>query len=96
MRFTSADSNLDKVVLAVEQTIYLDGRTVCSSTRLNDDLQLRRFDRIRLVMYLEETFDVELADDAVERFNTVGDIADYMNRRSLGNTDASSFTWLRA
>jgi acyl carrier protein len=91
----SADINFDKVILAVEQTIYLDGRSISGTTRLADDLQLRRFDRIRLAMYLEENFDVEIPDEAVERFDTVADIARYLSRWSLGSNN-STHTWLRA
>jgi acyl carrier protein len=96
MQFTSADVDFDKVVLAIKETVYLDGRIVSSDTRLNHDLQLRPFDRIRLAMYLEETFDVEIPDDDVRRFDTVGDIANYIGRWSLGGTDVSAYTWLRA
>ncbi|MEA2792448.1 MAG: hypothetical protein QOG73_4854 [Acetobacteraceae bacterium] len=96
MQITFADVHFDKVVLAVEQTVYLDGQTVSPATRLDDDLQLRRFDRIRLAMYLEEIFDVEFSDDAVECFGTVGDIASYMNRWSLGSGDVAAYTWVRA
>jgi acyl carrier protein len=95
MPFTSADTNFERIVLAVEQTTYVDGRTVSYATRLNDDLQLRRLDRIRLAMYLEEAFDVEIPDEAVERFDTVGDIANYVSRWSLGSTDVSPHTWQR-
>lgn len=96
MQFTSADVDFDKVVSAIEETVYLGGRIVCSSTRLNHDLQLRPFDRIRLAMYLEETFDVEIPDDDVQRFDTVGDIANYIGRWTLGGTGVSAYTWLRA
>jgi acyl carrier protein len=96
MQFTAAGVDFDKVISAIEETVYLDGRTVCCDTRLNHDLQLRPFDRIRLAMYLEETFDMEIPDDDVQRFDTVGDIANYIGRWSLGSTDVSAYTWLRA
>jgi acyl carrier protein len=87
MQPTANDEIFNKVVLAVEQTVYLQGHTLSPTTRLTDDLQLGRFGRVRLTIYLEETFDVEISDEAVEGFSTVGDIARYINRWSLENAD---------
>jgi Phosphopantetheine attachment site len=50
----------------------------------------RGFGRIRLALHLEETFDVELSDEAVKTFDTVGDIVHYMSRWSLGHADGSA------
>jgi acyl carrier protein len=96
MRFPSSDPIFDKVVMAVEQTLYLEGQTLSPETRLADDLSLGRFGRIRLAMYLEESFELEISDDAIECFDTVGDIALYMSRWSLGSADISAQAWLRA
>lgn len=73
----------EKVVLAVEQTVYVEASSVSPASRLADDLRLGRFGRFRLALYLEETFDVELPDEDVERFDTVGDIVRYMDRWSF-------------
>jgi acyl carrier protein len=73
----------EKVVQAVEQTVYIEGSRLTHESRLADDLRLGRFDRIKLVLYLEETFDTEVPDEAMERFDTVGDIVRYMSRWSL-------------
>jgi acyl carrier protein len=73
----------DKVILAVEQTVYTDGASLSAASRLADDLRLGRFGRIRLALYLEETFDLEISDEAVEQFDTVGDIVRYLSRRSF-------------
>jgi acyl carrier protein len=80
MRSTSHSAVFDKVVLAVEQTTYVEGHGLTRATRLVDDLELGKFGRIKLAVYLEETFDIELTDEAVDRFDTVGDIVRYVNR----------------
>ena len=77
----------DKVILAVEQTIYTEGASLSATSRLADDLRLGRFGRIKLALYLEETFDGEISDEAVEQFDTVGDIVRYMRRRSLHHVE---------
>jgi acyl carrier protein len=71
------------VLLAVEQTVFVGELRLSAASRLADDLKLGRFGRIRLALYLEETFDVELPDEDVVGFNTVGDIVRYMNRWSF-------------
>jgi acyl carrier protein len=72
----------EKVRLALEQTVLVDGASLSSGSRLADDLKLGRFGRIRLALFLEETFDIELSDEDVDGFDTVGDIVCYMNRWS--------------
>lgn len=96
MWFTFSKAVYDKVILAVEQTVYIQGDAVSPATRLADDLQLGRFGRIRLAMYLEETFDLEISNDAVECFDTIGDITLHMSRWSLENSDVSAQSWLTA
>lgn len=80
MRSNARNAVFEKVVLAVEQTVYVESSNLTPTSRLVDDLRLGRFGRIKLALYLEETFDVEITDEAVERFTTVGDIVRYMSR----------------
>lgn len=88
MQYSPDNAVFEKVVLAVEQTVYTTGASLSPASRLADDLRLGRFGRIRLVLYLEEAFDVEIPDEAVDRFDTVGDIVHYVSRRCLDGTDA--------
>jgi acyl carrier protein len=85
----SGNAVFEKVVLAVEQTIHIEGVSLTSASRLVDDLRIGRLGRIRLALYLEETFDVELPDEAVERFDTVDDIVRYLSRWWVENPEFS-------
>jgi len=71
----------EKVALAVKQTLRAEPSALSQSTRLVDDLSLRGFARLRLAVCLEEIFDIELQNDAIERFNTLGDIVSYLSFR---------------
>jgi acyl carrier protein len=82
MRSRPDDTVFDKVVLAVQQTVYVDGHGLTPATRIAGDLGVGRFGRIKLALYLEETFDVEIPDEVVGRFDTVGDIVRYLSRWS--------------
>jgi len=51
------------------------------NTKLVDDWGLGRFGLLKLAIYLEEAFDLELPDEAIARFLTVADIVSYFSRR---------------
>jgi acyl carrier protein len=72
----------EKVVQAVEQIVHIERSRLTLGSRLADDLRLGWFGRIRLVLCLEEMFDAEVPDEALEQFDTVGDIVRYMSRWS--------------
>ena len=82
MRSMPVDKVFDQVVLAVQQTVYIDRHGLTPMTRIAGDLGVGRFGRIKLALYLEETFDVEIPDEVVGRFDTVGDIVRYLSRWS--------------
>ena len=80
MRSAFDISVLDKVVLAVEQTAHVNPADIATDTRLVDDLGLGRFGLLKLAIYLEEAFDLELPDEVIARFLTVADVS-YFSRR---------------
>jgi acyl carrier protein len=77
---SSGNAVFDKVILAVGQTVQVEGISLTSASRLVDDLRIGRLGRMRLAICLEEAFDIELPDDAVKRFDTVDDIVRYLSR----------------
>ena len=79
---------LDRVILAVEQTTYARNQKITSETRLTCDLALGCFDRLKLAIYLEEAFDVELSDDVLERVVTVADIIKYISGHYFQDVDS--------
>ena len=72
---------LNRVALAVGQVTHIDPATISNGTRLTEDLAMGRFGRLRLAICLEEVFDVELSNEVVARFVTVGDAVGYFSRR---------------
>ena len=88
MELALNSSVLDMVVLAVEQTTYNEEFGITSATRLADDLHLGRFGRAKLALSLEEVFEIELPDQALKRFSTIGDIVEYLNRYYLPDVES--------
>jgi acyl carrier protein len=76
------DTTFRTVVRALEQTVRLDPDAVSISTRI-DDLGIGRFSRLRLAIYLEEACQLEIRDEDIAFFETVGDIVKYVDRWSL-------------
>ena len=69
---------LDKVISAIERTIRIGQRKVTLHTKLTPDLALSGFGKLKLAIFLEEIFDVELSNEKVEQFATVSDIVKYI------------------
>ena len=72
---------LNRVALAVAQVTHINPTTISGGTRLTEDLALGRFGRLQLAVCLEEMFDIELSNEVVARFVTVGDVVSYFSRR---------------
>ncbi len=79
----------DKVVLAIGRTLRVEPSGLLRSTRLADDLSLGGFARLRLALCLEDLFDMELQNDTVERFQTLGDIASYFSFRYFRDVETA-------
>lgn len=71
----------DKVVLAIKQVTPVEAASISRPTRLVEDLRFGGFSRLKLAIYLEEIFGVELPDEVLKRFITVADIVNYLSRR---------------
>jgi len=92
VQFASNVSVLQKVLHVVEQTTYVGDKQLTLKTRLSRDLALGGFGRLKLAMYLEEAFDVEISDEALERFVTVEDVVKFIGTRLLRNVESSWLT----
>ena len=68
----------DKVKELIVEQLDVDGDKVVSGANIQDDLGADSLDVVDLVMSLEEEFDLEIPDEAVENIKTVGDIVKYI------------------
>lgn len=65
-----------KQIIAGKMSISEDDITV--DTKLKEDLQADSLDMVELVMAAEDEFGVEIDEDAVREFSTVGDVVKYI------------------
>lgn len=51
-------------------------------TATEDDLGADSLDKVEVLMALEEEFDIEVSDEAAEKWRTVDDIVDYISEHA--------------
>lgn len=68
----------DKVKEIVAEKLNVDAEKVTMTATITEDLGADSLDTVDLVMALEEEFDIEIPDEAVENIKTVGDIVKYI------------------
>jgi acyl carrier protein len=58
----------------VAEQLGVESSEVTKDASILDDLGADSLDVVELVMTLEEAFDIEVPDDAVEEMRTIGDV----------------------
>ncbi len=64
----------DRIQSIVTEQLGVEPTEVMKDASILDDLGADSLDVVELVMALEEAFDIEIPDDAVEEMRTIGDI----------------------
>ena len=64
--------------IIVEQ-LNVDESMVTEDTNLMKDLEADSLDAVEIIMAIEEQFDIEIPDDEAEKFQTVGDLVEYVD-----------------
>jgi acyl carrier protein len=66
----------------VANQLGLEREELVPEARILDDLGADSLDVVELVMALEESFDIVVPDEDVERLQTIGDVQQYLEVRS--------------
>lgn len=74
---------IDEIRKILADYLETDEKSIKDDTGLYDDLALDSLEMIDIVMSLEDTFLVEIPDEALESIETVGDLSAYIE----SNTD---------
>ena len=70
------------------QTIYNDitgqSETILTKrTKINDDIGLSSFSKIRLLCSIEDEFGIQIPNQVLIKFKTIGDIIKYLNKHGI-------------
>lgn len=68
-----------KIRSLISEQLDIDEEKITSETTF-EDIEADSLDVVELVMALEEEFDLEIADEEVEKIKTVGDIVRYIEK----------------
>ena len=68
----------EKVKSIVADQLDVEEEKVVAEASITEDLGADSLDVVDLVMSIEEEFDLEIPDEAVEKIKTVGDIVSYI------------------
>ena len=69
----------DQVIRVIREQLCIDN--VEAHMSLTDDLEADSLDLLELGMAIEETFDIDVGADDVEKFNTVQDVITFVEQR---------------
>ena len=72
----------EKVKSIIVDQLDVEEEKVVSEAVITDDHGADSLDVVDLVMAIEEEFDVEIPDEAVENIKTVGDIVSYIENNN--------------
>jgi len=69
----------EKVKEILVEELQLKESDITLDSELVNDLGINSLELADLVMICEEKFDIEISDDDIRKFLTVGDIVNYLN-----------------
>lgn len=73
---------LEKVIAILSDQFDVDETTITPDTLIADDLGADSLDVVDLVMSIEDEFEIEVPDEAIEGIKTVSDIVKFVEEHS--------------
>ena len=68
----------EKLKALLVEELQVKGDDVTLDADLREDLGINSLELADLVLQCEEKFDVEISDDDIKGFSTIGDVVDYL------------------
>lgn len=68
----------EKIQAIIADKLSIDAESVTMEASFIDDLNADSLDIVELVMALEDELEMEIPDEDVENFKTVGDVVNYV------------------
>ncbi len=78
---TEVHMELEKLRTIISEILCVDPREITEKTTFIDDLCADSLDVYQIIMGIEETFDIEIAQEAAEQIVTVGDVIELLRTR---------------
>ncbi len=68
----------DKFAEVLVDELQIDRNDITMDAELSNDLGINSIELADLVMLCEEKFDIEINDEDIRKFTTVGDVVNYL------------------
>ena len=69
----------EKIKELLVEELSIKAEDITPEAELVSDLGINSLELADLVLLCEEKFDIEIGDDVIHKFITVGDVADYLS-----------------
>jgi acyl carrier protein len=73
----------EKVISIIMEQLDVTREECSTEASFTDDLGADSLDLVELIMEMEEIFDVQIADNELEKIRTIGDVIDYLKGRGV-------------
>jgi acyl carrier protein len=73
----------DKVISIIMEQLDVTREECVPEASFIDDLGADSLDLVELIMEMEETFDIQIADNELEKIRTVKDVLDYLKAKGV-------------
>lgn len=75
---------LEKIAEMITEQLHVSpGVVITEDTSFKQDLRADSFELMELVMALEEEYGIEVEDEVLEQFETVGDVLNYIKSQGI-------------
>jgi acyl carrier protein len=73
----------EKVISIIMEQLDVTREECLPEASFIDDLGADSLDLVELIMEMEETFDVQIADNELEKIRSIKDVLDYLKNRGV-------------
>ena len=74
-------TNEQRVKQIIVDLLSVNEDEITPGSKIAEDLGADSLDHVELVMKIEEEFDLDIPDDCAEKFFTVQDVLDYVDKK---------------
>ena len=80
--FPGGNEMFEKIKNLLVEELSVKEEDITMSAELVNDLGINSLELADLVLLCEEKFDIEIGDDDIHKFVTVGDVVDYLSTKA--------------
>jgi acyl carrier protein len=73
----------EKVISIIAEQLDVTREECVPEASFTDDLGADSLDLVELIMEMEETFDIQIADDELQNIRSIKDVLDYLRNKGV-------------